>query len=183
MLGRERLLADRCVHDPALVHAKLDLARLQFLDRLGNVHRHRAGLGVGHQTARAQHLAQRTELAHHVGRRHDHVGVDPAVLDLLDVLHAHEIGAGRLGLLDFLALRDHQHAHLLAGAVRQRDGAADDLVGVLGIDTQAHRDVHRLVEFRERRRLHAVDRFAVAVELLRLDRGDRGAVLLAVNAH
>ena len=51
--------------------------------------------------------------------------------------------------LHLLAGGEHQHAHRLAGAVRQHHGAAHHLVGVLGIDAEAHRDVDRLVELGE----------------------------------
>src|SRR2546430_11518239 len=46
-LGAERLLAHGRVHDAALVHPELDLARLQFLDRPSHVHGHGARLGLG----------------------------------------------------------------------------------------------------------------------------------------
>ncbi len=47
------------------------------------------------------------ELAHDVRRGDDDVAVQPAVLDLLDVLDAHEIGAGGLGLPHPVALGYH----------------------------------------------------------------------------
>src|SRR5216117_3430237 len=51
--------------------------------------------------------------AHHVGGGDDHVGVEPAVLDLLHVLDPDEVGPRRLRLLRPVALGDHQHADLL----------------------------------------------------------------------
>ena len=44
---------------------------------------------------------------------------------------AGEVGAGRLGLALLLALGEDEDAERLTGAVRQHDGAADHLVGVL----------------------------------------------------
>src|SRR5256884_9244226 len=123
---------------------------------------------------RPQHLAQRPELPHDVRGRDDDVGVEPAVLDLLHVLDADEVGAGGFGFLRLLALRYHQHADFLARAVRQAHGTAHDLVRVLGIDTQADRDVDRFVELGVRRRLHFFDRFPRAVELAGLERRDGG---------
>ena len=94
-LGRERNLADRRVHDARLVDAELDLAGLDFLHGLGDVERHRAGLRVRHQAARAEHLAELADGAHHVGRRDDGVEVRPAADDLLDELFAADlVGAG-----------------------------------------------------------------------------------------
>src|SRR3989441_263841 len=88
-LRGERLLAYGCVHDAALVHPELDLAGLQLFDRPSHVHGHGPRLRVGHQAAGAEHLAEGTELPHHVGRGHDHVGVEPTVLDLLDRSEEH----------------------------------------------------------------------------------------------
>ena len=50
----ERRLADRRVDVGALVDAELDLARLELLDRLRDVERHRAALRVRHQPARTR---------------------------------------------------------------------------------------------------------------------------------
>src|SRR6266571_1948019 len=108
---------------------------------------------------------------------------EPAVLDLLDVLDADRVCPGRLGLLGLLPLRNHQHPHRLAGAVRQRHGAAHDLIGVLRVDTQPHRDIHRLVEGRVRRRLHALDRRPRPVQLARPERRDGRPIFLAAHVH
>src|SRR5690348_3736411 len=48
----EALLPQRDVDIRATVGAVLQLARLRFLDRLADVHRHRAGLRVRHLPAR-----------------------------------------------------------------------------------------------------------------------------------
>ena len=80
-------------------------------------------------------------------RGRDHVGgIEPAILNLLDVFDPHKVGARRFGFLRLVALRDREDPNRLAGAVGQRHRAANDLVGVLGIDAQAYRDVYRLVE-------------------------------------
>src|SRR5690606_27856102 len=57
---------------------------------------------------------------------------------------------GRLRFLGLVAPCEHGDPHRLAGAVRQRHGAADLLVGMPGVDTQVHRDLDRLVELRLR---------------------------------
>ena len=51
-----------------------------------------------------------------------------------------------VGLADLLATGEDEHARGLAETVRQHHRAAHHLVGVLGIDAQAQRDLHRLVE-------------------------------------
>ena len=53
-----------------------------------------------------------------------------------------------LASLGQVALGEHDDALRLADAVRQHDRAADELVGLLGIDAQPHRDLDRLVELR-----------------------------------
>src|SRR5438105_2373938 len=181
--GAELLLAHGRVHDAALVHPEFDLARLQFLDRPSHVHGHGARLRVRHEPPGPEHLAERPELAHHVRRGTRHVGVEPSPLAPLDVLHADVVRTGRLALLRLLALGDHQHPDLLPGAVGEAHGAAHHLVGVLGIDPEAHRDIDRLVEFGVRRRFHLVHGLARGVQLAGLERRDGGAIVLAVRAH
>ena len=85
------------------------------------------------------------------------------------VVAAGEVGAGLLGLALLVALGEHEHAHRLTGAVREDERAADHLVGVLGIDSQANGEVDRLVELGELRlldeRARLFDRvFASAVD-------------------
>ena len=72
--------------------------------------------------------------------------VKPLLDALGEVLGADVVGAGLLGLARLVALGEHGDRHLLAEPVRQRDRAAQLLVGVA--DVQAGADVHldRLVE-------------------------------------
>src|SRR5689334_25190977 len=51
LLGLERSLADRRLDDARLLDAELDAASLELADRLGDVRRHGADLGVRHQAA------------------------------------------------------------------------------------------------------------------------------------
>src|SRR5690606_37029008 len=88
LLDVERHATDRGVHVARLVDAELDLARLDLPDRLRDVERHGARLGRRHQATRAEDLAQLTDLPHQVRGRHADVEVEPAVLDLLDVLRS-----------------------------------------------------------------------------------------------
>jgi hypothetical protein len=151
VVGRERDLADAYVDDAGLVDAVLDLARLRLADGRRHVEGDGAGLRVGHQAARAEHLTELTDEAHHVGRGDDRVEVEPAALDLRDhVLAADHVRAGLLGLFDLLALRDDEHAHRLADAVRQHDRAAHQLVGLARVNAQPHRQLDRLVELARR---------------------------------
>src|SRR5690606_41668741 len=63
------------VDDASLVGTVLNLTGLGVLDSLGNVGSDRANLGVGHQAARAQDLAQSTDDTHRVRRGDDHVEI------------------------------------------------------------------------------------------------------------
>ena len=95
-------------------------------------------------------LPELADDAHHVGRRDDRIEVDPAAGDLLDELFAaDDVGAGFLGFLLLVGDGDHQHALRLAQPVRQHDGAAHHLIGVLRIDAETNRQRDGLVELRE----------------------------------
>ena len=134
-------LADHEVDDRGAVGAVLDLAGLGLLDGLGDVHRHRADLRVGHLALRAEDAAEPADDRHQVGRRDRDVEVGEAVLHALgEVLGADDVGAGLLGLARLVALREDGDRDVLAEPVRQRDRAAQLLVGVA--DVQAGADVH-----------------------------------------
>ena len=108
------------------------------------------GLGVRHQAAPAEDLAELADQAHRVGRRERDVELEPAGLDLLDqVLAADLVRAGAQRLLGLLALGEDGDADDLAGAVRQDDRAADHLVGVARIDAELEVGLDR---WRRRRR-------------------------------
>ena len=68
---------------------------------LRDVERDRAGLRIRHETARTEDATELAELAHLVGRRDQHVEIEPAFLDLGEVLGADEIGAGVLASCAF----------------------------------------------------------------------------------
>src|ERR1035438_7152708 len=109
LFRRKADLADRGMDDSGFVHAELDFAGLDFLDRFRHVLGDRAGFRIGHQTARAENLAEFADRAHHVGRGDHGVEIRPAFgLDLVDhVVAAHEIGAGFFGFLLLVAAGDH----------------------------------------------------------------------------
>ena len=126
------------------------------------------GLGVGHQATTAEDLAQAADHAHHVRRREGDVEVDPAGLDALDeILAADLVGAAAQRFLGLLALGEDDHAHDLAGAVRQDDRAAHHLVGMARVDAQADVGLERCVE---------ADLAGVLQQLARPRRARRGAL-------
>ena len=181
--GENETLPDRGVHVPGLVHPELDLARLDLPDRLGHVHRHRPRLRVRHEAAGAQDPAELAELAHDVRRGDDDVALEPAVLELLDVFDAHEVGARGFRLPDPIALGNHQHANRLPGSVGQHDRPAHHLVGVARVDAEPHGDVHGLIELGERGALHQRHGVGDLVLARPIDLGDRGLELLALGRH
>ena len=135
---------------PVLSTRNSTLPALISLTALRDLERDGAGLRVRHQAARAEHLAETADRAHHVGRRDDGVEIHPAAVDLLDDFFAgHVIGAGVLRFLLLLAAGDHQHFLALAETVRQHDGAAHHLVGVLRIDAETGRQLDGLIELCE----------------------------------
>ena len=123
------------------------LPALDSSTALRDVHRDGADLRVGHLARRAEDAAEAADDRHHVRRRDRDVEVGEALLDALgEVLGADDVGAGLLGLARLVALGEDGDRDVLAEAVRQRDRAAQLLVGVA--DVQAGADVHldRLVE-------------------------------------
>ncbi|KAF5045292.1 hypothetical protein DSECCO2_482760 [anaerobic digester metagenome] len=165
-----------------LVHLELDLAGLEFLHGLADVEGDGAGLGVGHEAAGAEDLADLAHGRHHVRGGHGFVEVQEAALDLFDqVVAAGEVGAGLAGLGLLVALAEGEHAHVLAQAMGQRHRAAHHLVGILGVDAQAQghvnglvelgdpgldRQGHGLVDVEFRLQVNVLDRFAIFFSML-----------------
>ena len=107
------------------------------------------GLGIRHQAARAEHAPEPSDLAHLVGRRDRDVEVGEAFLDALrQVCGADDVGSGLLGLARLLALGEDGDALLAPGSVRQRDRAAQLLLGVADVEAEAEVHLDRLVELR-----------------------------------
>src|SRR3954466_14934110 len=180
----EARLADRQVDVGGAVRAVLDLAGLGLLHGLGDIHRHRADARVGHLALRAEDAAQAADDRHEVGRRDGHVEVGEAALDALgEVLGAHDVGAGLLGLARLVALGEDGDRDVLAQAVGQRDGAAQLLVGVADVEARADVDLDRLVELRRLGRLDERDGLGGRVLVLAVDLPARLGELLAVLGH
>ena len=136
------------------VGAVLDPTALELADGLAHLGGDRAGLGVGHEAAGPEHPAELADLAHQVGRGDGDVEVEEAALHLLDeVVGAHDVGASLAGLGGRRAGGEHRDSHGLAGARGQRDRAPHDLVGLTGVDAEAHGELDGLVELRTGARL------------------------------
>src|SRR5579864_8890386 len=148
LVGRERNLADGAVNESSLVGAELDLSGLYFLNCLAHVEGDGASLRIGHQALGTENFTEAPDGLHHVGSGDEGVEVGPVFFgDLLDhLLAACEIGARCFGFLNLVAGRDDQNLLRLAKAMRQNDCAADHLVGVLGVNSQPHRDLDGLIE-------------------------------------
>ena len=159
--------------DAGLVSAVTHLTGLGILHGFGRVRRHGADLGVRHQTARAQHLAQLADDAHRVRRSDDHVVVQVAGQHLLgQVVHAHGFGAGCDGFIGLgTGGGEHGYTHRLAGTGWQHGGTTHLLVGLLGIHAEAHGHVDGFHELGLAVVLDDLQRFINGV---RLARGYRG---------
>src|SRR4029077_12582184 len=109
----EAALADRNMDVGAAVGAVLELAGLRFADGLADVHRDRAGLGVRHEPAGAEHSAELADVAHLVGRRDRDVEVGEALLDAFrEIGRADDVRARFLGLASLVAFGKHGDARL-----------------------------------------------------------------------
>ena len=97
-------------------------------------------------------------------------------LDLGDeVVGADEVGAGGPGLGGGVAGGEHRDPDVLAGAGGQGDGAADQLVGLAGVDAEPDGQLDGLVELGRGQALHQVDGLGRRVQLRR-GRTRRGGV-------
>src|SRR6185436_1642458 len=70
----------------------------------------------------------------------------PAHHRLDELLASDDVRARLLGLGRLRTLRERGHADRLARAVRQRDRASDELVGLARVDAEPERDLDGLVE-------------------------------------
>eukprot|EP00042_Codosiga_hollandica_P026760 m.128533 g.128533 ORF g.128533 m.128533 type:complete len:312 (-) comp52295_c0_seq7:6802-7737(-) len=184
LVGVERATAEGAVDDAGLVDAELDLASLGVLDGGGDVRGHGANLGVRHQAARAQDLTQGTDDTHRVRRGDDHVEGHVARLDALgQVFHADNVSTSGTGFVSLGALGEDGDALGLAGAIGQHDGAANDLVRLLGIDAELHGNVDGLIELGGGQALDQFEGFGQRVQLGRFDLASQRLLLLGELGH
>src|SRR5581483_495709 len=98
----EAHLADARMDHAGLIDPVVNLARLDFGDRLGDVEGHGADAWIGHEAARTEDLADPPDRAHHVGRGDYTVELEPVfLLDALDEVVAADVvcaGLARLAL-------------------------------------------------------------------------------------
>ena len=182
LIGGERLLAHGDVDIARLVDPELDLARLDLAHGPPHVERHGAELRIGHEAARAQHLAELADLAHEVRGRDGRIELHPSALDSLDeVLGPDHVGARLSSLPLLLTLGEYRHPHRLADSVREHDGTPHHLIGVLRVDPEAQRHVDALVELRGGQLLDDLERLLDGVRLLLVE--DRAGGLLALRHH
>src|SRR3954462_14042569 len=185
LLVAERGLADGHVDDRRAVGAVLDLAGLGLLDRLAHVHRDRAALRVRHLALRAEDAAQAADDRHHVRGRDGDVEVGEALVLHArgEVLGADEVRARLLRLARLVALGEDGDLDLLAEPVRERDRAAQLLVGVA--DVQAGADVHLdgLIELRPLDLLDELDGLVRGVLARAVHLLPRVRIGLAVRCH
>src|ERR1039457_3790713 len=81
----ERRFTNCGVNNASSVISELDASTLDVLDRLGDIEGDRAGLGVRHQPARTEDLAQPSHHAHHLGSCDRDVEVVHSLLHLRSI--------------------------------------------------------------------------------------------------
>ena len=140
--------AYRAVNDAGLVRAIANLARLGILDRTLDVGRNRPHLGVRHQAAWAEDLAELPNDPHGVGRRDDDIEVHLSLLDVFrEVFETDDVGTGSLRLVGIFALGENGNTNRLARPVRQHGRAADYLVRLTRVHAEVDRNVNTLRKF------------------------------------
>src|SRR5439155_4312207 len=180
----EAFLAERDVNVRATVGAVFELAGLGLLDRLGNVHRHRAGLRVRHLSAGPEDAAELADDAHLVRGRNRDVEVVEALLDLLrEVGRTDHVGARLLRLARLVSFGEDGDLRLAAGAVGKHQRASKLLLGVADVEAEVEVHLDRLVELLVREALEEPDRLGGRVLPLAVDRGARRPVVLPVLRH
>ena len=131
----------------SLINAEGDLAALNLRDCLSNVCGNGAGLRVRHQTTRAQDASNAANLGHLIRGSDSNVEIDVALVDLLDQFSgADDVSASFLSGGSLLALSEDSNANVLTGAVRQGNGAANQLVSLARVNAQAEDNVNGGVE-------------------------------------
>ena len=132
-----------------LIDAEFYFTGFGFTNGRSDVRGNGSGLGVRHQSTRTEQFAQARHTAHHVRRGHDYIVIEPIFLEnLFDHLVAtEEIGTGVFRGLDFVARGNDEHPNRLTQTIGQDNRAADHLVGLLGVDTEAHVHFNGFVEF------------------------------------
>lgn len=96
-----------------------------------------SSLGIGHQTARAEHATKLGHLGHHVGRGDELVELEETTADAIDeVIATSHVCTCCQRELNILALGQDGDAENLAGAVWKGYGGSQLLVAEFGV--QAH---------------------------------------------
>ncbi len=119
-------------------------------------------------------------MRHHVRRCDGEVEVEGAATgDLLgELLATDHVGSRLLGLLRLLTVGEHQDADLFARAVRQAHRAANQLIGLAGVDAEREHRIDALVEGGMGERLHEIDRVLGPVQGLLVEAAQRVCVRL-----
>src|SRR5918998_649164 len=130
-----------------------------------------------------QNLLVEADLADRQVRDRD-VEVGEALLDAPgEVLGTHLVGAGLLGLARLVALGEHDDRHLLAEPVRQRDRAAQLLLGVAHVEPGADVHLDGLVELGRVEVLDDANGLGRRVGALAIDLLQVRPITLAVLGH
>src|SRR5699024_11850017 len=118
-------LSDDEVQVRVLVDAEFDLSALDVGHGLRDVHGHGAGLRVRHQATGTEHLAETTDLAHHVVGRNSGIEVgEPSGHLLQQVIGADVVGTSFTGSSCTAAGSEHQAPGGLTGTMQKVHGAA-----------------------------------------------------------
>ena len=106
---------------------------------------------------------------------------EPAALNLGDhVLSAHEVSAGGQRFVGLVALGEHQHGDLFAGAMGQNHGAANLLVRMAGVNAQTHGYFNCLVKLGLRGLLDQGDGLIGIVQLGAVDELQAAGIILTL---
>ena len=146
------------MHVAVAIRAVFHLATFEFGDGAGHVSGDGSCLGVGHQATWAERTTEFADHRHEVGRGNHDVEVHVAFFDVGgQVIGTHHVCPCIASQLGVIALGEHCYAHGFAGAGRHRNGAANGLFALFGVQTKAHRKIECFVKLGFRHRLHFGD--------------------------
>lgn len=179
-LGLERNLANVDMADAIAIGTVLDLAALELAHGLGDIRRNGTKLGIRHHAARTKDLTQTANLAHHVGSCDGSVEIDVASLHVGNqIVGTDNVSTSLESFLGLIALGEDGNANFLARAIGQRDGTANLLVCLTGVNVEAECDLDALVKGCRRNLLGKRASLERRVLLVLVNLGQCGLVLLS----
>ena len=147
LVSREAHFTDGGVYNTELVNLEVDLTALHLFDSFRYVHGNGTALGVRHESARTEHATESTDLTHDLRLGDDDINVCPSTFDLFDILiQTYVVSTCLFGSCLLVRSTECENANHFTGTVRESYDAANHLVSLAGVNTQAYVDIYGGIE-------------------------------------